>query len=150
MSEYEPITTELREWAHAMLVDGVAKRVDQYCDAIDAVHRNLEDMVGGGWMKLPVDADGVPIHIGDMMVYADGTHPKEVIAVTGTTVYLCDDGPRYADMCRHYSPPTVESILAEYTEHLCELCTTEYACDSTREELMRQYADKLEALCGKA
>lgn len=55
---------------------------DHACDAIDAVHANLEreneslrrelDRVLGeqddrdGWVRLPVDADGVPWHIGDV------------------------------------------------------------------------------------
>lgn len=53
------------------------------------------------YRDLPVDADGVPIRVGDTMVYADNTRPMEVVALMPPAVFLTEDGPRYADMCRH-------------------------------------------------
>ena len=104
------------------------------CDAIDSIHAQLElenaalkssaahayasgyeyaEMDRDGWVELPKDADGVPIHIGDGMVYADGnTCPLPVVALVPPAVFLTDDGPRYADMCRH-APDTWERIIED-------------------------------------
>ena len=99
------------------------------CDAIDAVHANLErenaslkaelDRVLGeqddrdGWVELPKDADGEYIHIGDVMVYADGnTCPLPVVALVPPAIFLTDEGPRYADMCCH-APDTWERIIRD-------------------------------------
>jgi hypothetical protein len=102
------------------------------CNAIDAVHANLEreneslrrelDRTRGEWdywesthVELPKDADGVPVHIGDVMVYADGnTCPMPVVAIVPPAVFLTDDGPRYADMCRHV-PDSWERIIEDAT-----------------------------------
>ena len=105
---------------------------DRCCDAIDSMHAQLErenealrssaahayasgyeyaEQDRDGWVKLPVDADGEPICVGDVMVYADGnTCPLPVVALVPPAVFLTDDGPRYADMCRH-QPDTWERIL---------------------------------------
>lgn len=75
---------------------------------LDRVLREQEDR--NGWLK---DVDGVPINIGDVMVYADGnTCPLSVVALVPPAVFLTDEGPRYADMCRH-QPDTWERILAD-------------------------------------
>ena len=66
-----------------------------------------------GWVRLPLDADGVPIHIGDVIAYEDNTKPKEVVALVPPSVVMVEDGPRYADMCRHYHEPTVEDVLRD-------------------------------------
>lgn len=75
---------------------------------LDRVLGEQEDR--NGWLK---DADGVPINIGDVMVYIDGnTCPLPVVALVPPAVFLTDEGPRYADMCRH-QPDTWERILAD-------------------------------------
>lgn len=180
MSEYTPITQELRElvseWHDKVRITGFEyEAAMEYCGAIDALHKNLEDENerlfaevqrltqereqtkasdeqydrDANWMKLPVDADGMTIHENDLMMGCDG-----IELVTGVTHngYFTLRGESWVWLSaadHHHAPPTIESILREYTEHLCELCTTEYACDTTREELMRQYADKLRALGGE-
>ena len=67
-----------------------------------------------GWIELPKDADGEHVHIGDVMAYADNTKPKEVIALVPPAVFLTEDGPRYADLCRHYRPDSWERIWEDY------------------------------------
>ena len=147
------ITTELREWARDNTVQGVvltthpaqhpvhgtlesllaiADRIDaehekaaagcihydperHYC----AVHGDTEN----GWVRLPVDADGVPIHVGDVMEWCDPdgevTVTCEVDAV-GVECFFAWDGAngRYAQKCanayRHHHPPTVEDVLDEF------------------------------------
>ena len=67
-----------------------------------------------GYIELPKDADGEYIRIGDVMAYADNTKPMEVVALVPPAVFLTEDGPRFADMCRHYHTPTVEDVLREF------------------------------------
>ena len=133
MSGREPITTEIRaklaeyepkETGDAFVTRPVGRTgydaMVEMCDAIDAVHANLERENAelkaeheGDWIKLPVDADGLPIHVGDVMVYAETKLcPKKVEAIVSSAVFLTDEGPRYADMCRH-QPDSWEHIIED-------------------------------------
>ena len=96
MGEYAGITQELRAlMSYQALVgtDTFKSRVtadpdafDAACDDIDAIHRSLEQENerlrdaserGDDWIKLPVDADWVPIRIGDMLA-EDEANPERV------------------------------------------------------------------------
>ena len=57
-------------------IDGILEDFLRIADRIDIAHkhaigyvddRDPETMAEHGWVRLPVDADGVPIHIGDRM-----------------------------------------------------------------------------------
>ena len=133
------ITNELRKYAEeletaasrkseygfspaAMKLTAIADRIDaehematsEFWAKINAVPATEENMAEHGWVRLPVDADGEYIHIGDVMAYADNTKPMAVMALVPPAVFLTEDGPRYADMCRHYHAPTVEDVLEEF------------------------------------
>lgn len=129
------ITDELREWMDRTTIRfddrgcllGTAEELTAIADRIDAAHEravmsamndalhhaNDESMAELGWVRLPLDADGVPINIGDVIVYEDNTLPKQVVALMPPSVVMVEDGPRYADMCRHYHKLTVEDVLDE-------------------------------------
>jgi hypothetical protein len=95
------ITDELREWAHGF--NGPWRRNEEMllaiADRIDAEHeRELretgEDIVRDvrrEWVRLPLDADGVPIRVGDVMDskvdYLFDGKPFTVRALV-----LCEDG----------------------------------------------------------
>ena len=110
---------------------------DRLCDAIDAVHANLEreneslrrelDRVLGeqedrdGWVRLPKDADGEVWHVGDSVVgEVNPKNPKAIERMiwygpdsgwqleTNTIIYPCPDRPR------HHHEPTVEDVLREF------------------------------------
>ena len=87
-----------------------------FASADDWLAQNEDAMAEHGWVRLPVDADGVPIRVGDVMAYEDNTKPMAVTALVPPAVFLTEDGPRYADMCRHYHAPTVEDVLREMLE----------------------------------
>lgn len=149
------ITDELRAWAKGpTLSSWMAEHLTTIADHIDAEHEKAtsefwqkinavpatdENMAEHGWIRLPVDADGEPVHIGDVMAYADNTKPKEVIALVPPAVFLTEDGPRYADMCRHYHAPTVEDVLREMLDAWDEL-----PCDATNEAIVAEYAKRLQ------
>jgi hypothetical protein len=101
------------------------------CDAIDAVHAGLErenaelrervaelDNERGnmhdGWVRLPLDADGVPWHIGD------STESGQTVEAMGLnkhgwhfvgTVNEIDPS-----IHRHHHAPTVEDVLREFLD----------------------------------
>lgn len=127
------ITDELREWASVEVPYKYGHQLLAIADRIDAEHESAcAEAYGSGvmsvpialdesqWIRLPVDADGEPIHIGDVMAYADNTRPMEVTALVPPAVFLTEDGPRYADMCRHYHAPTVEDVLEEFVARWLE------------------------------
>ena len=125
------ITDELRAWAKEHLSRNSILAI---ADRIDAEHeRQLEvlyrDMSDAEYVKLPKDADGEYIHVGDLMAYEDNTKPMEVVALVPPAVFLTEEGPRYADMCRHYHATTVEDVLREFVTEFnrddSELCDGE-------------------------
>lgn len=126
------ITDELRKWAHGPDEgDDWLDRIDEFCDRIDAAHRSALEKLAAqvdesedGWVRLPVDADGVPIRVGDVM--ENVIHPPTHREVTGVGVecfYAWEDGcGRYsqfdANCYRHYHAPTVEDVLREFAREI--------------------------------
>lgn len=140
MSDYTPITQELKtamvetEGDHALRLDVF----NRCCAEIDALHKNLEDENQ---------------RLRDKARHNVGTCYVDVLPRIDWERMACEF-EQFAEVVRSMarddeSAPTIESLLREYTEKLCDLCATEYACDTTREELMRQYADKLRYVGGE-
>ena len=130
MSDYKPITGELREklaeYEPQETGDAfVARQVGRtgydamiaMCDRIDAIHAGLEREYAelrereGDWIKLPVDADGLPWHLGDV------TESGQTIKGMGLnrhgwhfvgTVNEIDPA-----IHRHHRPDTWESIISD-------------------------------------
>lgn len=102
-------------------------------DAIDAVRETEgrylatltdEGLNGLGYVKLPVDAEGVPIRIGDVMEFTyDPPQDQPLFEVSGFgangTLFYAARGevaPRKttnASVVRHHHAPTVEDVLRE-------------------------------------
>lgn len=149
-SDMEPITTELRrsmsERSDAFTGVSVLycekDKFIQLCDAIDAVHARLEqendelrktvyDMrrefdewkhsLDTGWIRLPVDADGEPICVGDMVVEDGCDVPYKVMSLKlfedCWDVGECGMNPK---LCRHHHAPTVEDVLREFADAILE------------------------------
>ena len=121
----------LREYGH-----DCCARID---DAIKELADNIEDEVAERYVALPLDADGVPIRVGDdmetLMVGHEGNHsPVEWVSLTADGWDV--DGEPPTSM-RHYQPPTVESTLREMLAEIGEGGV--YAEDV----LLAKYAPKL-------
>ena len=114
-----------------------------YC----GVHGDTEH----GWVKLPVDADGVPIHVGDVvtMQLLFGGESKPLVVdrmelshgrdgdlwcVALDTDKECWNQP---SMLRHHTPPTVEDVLREFAEEWCD------SLDYETDVLIAEYAKRL-------
>ena len=87
---------------------------------IDGIEREVADMV-----PLPVDADGVPIHVGER-VQLIGNDPSTVshmsLAGDGWRVYVKYDGDLGTgsgepSRIRHHHTPTVEDVLYDSLRH---------------------------------
>ena len=126
------ITDELRKWGYGFCGD-THDVVTAIADRIDAEHESAcAEAYGNGvmsvpialdesqWVKLPVDADGEPIHIGDVMenIVCPSVH-REVTGVGVECFYGWNEGNgRYsqfgATCYRHHHAPTVEDVLREF------------------------------------
>ena len=159
------ITDELRKWAedntlkdrvlttyppqHA--VHGVLETLLRIADRIDAEHEraamsamndalyyaNDESMAELGWVRLPVDADGVPIRVGDVVDVTPtdkftghmNVVVTSVIFKRSAALVTVDTADRpftfWPNRIRHHHAPTVEDalceLLNEYREGGCTL-----------------------------
>ena len=125
-------------------------------DAIADIADEIEREVAERYMELPVDADGVPIHVGDKMQY-HGNEPFTVCAVAPGVIHLWAAvklGERrttydYAPtQCTHYKPRTIEDVLEEF---LIEFDDWDWNTggdgrDNARKQLFAKYADELRAM----
>ena len=136
MSEYTPITGELRDWfEHAYSYDvgetpwfGWKSTIEQMLDAIDAIHANLERenerlRDQDNWWLSPKDKDGEYIHIGDVMDFSKNVRNLTVLGIgmagvndSGWGVFV-REGRDYvwynAKFLRHHQPDTWERIIED-------------------------------------
>lgn len=161
------ITDELRDWfKDRMFMANGWQEIHDIADRIDEEHqkaiRELNNLADAS-VPLPVDADGVPIRVGDVLDskvdYLFDGRPFDVRALV-----LCEDGWDVADgrfgnrykpnSLRRHHPPTVEDILMEFHERMDELGTTDQCVGTDRAdavdallreraELVAEYAQKL-------
>lgn len=91
-----------------------------FTSADDWCAQHEDEMAEHGWVRLPKDADGEYIHIGDVMEWPDGSdEPFEVVGIGADTLYyMYDDSCEWtqASTKRHYKQPTVEDLLDEFVE----------------------------------
>lgn len=135
MTEYNgaerSITTELREWLENAYTYGTGDDLFKKNyrpwfgwklvlePMLDAIEAELAER----YVALPLDADGVPIHIGDSIEIIGGEYG------TAVAIEQCEDGgwnvsmrpagwdtPTLfsAESVRHHHPPTVEDILDKF------------------------------------
>ena len=165
LAEYEPTEGKCNLITRAVGSTGYARLVE-LCDTIDAIHARLEaaydhlraerdsmaaalDRVEGEhdyapeshYVMLPKDADGEPVHIGDVMEWPDG-ETFEVVGIGGDTLFYAYDDD-YAEWTvahtkRHHHAPTVEYVLREFFSR--------YVTTKPKEEddaIIAEYAAKL-------
>ena len=131
-----------------------AKGAVEFADRLKAAVDKREDVTlfGVDYTPLPVDADGVPIHVGER-VQLIGNDPSTVshmsLAGDGWRVYVKYDGDLGTgsgepSRIRHHHAPTVEDVLQELTNEVWNRCCEgATASDSGIDELVAEYAAKL-------
>lgn len=151
------ITDELREWwvrKFAVMDRKLHKDFTAIADRIDAEHESacaeaygngvesvaLPDMTA--YVKLPLDANGVPIRVGDWVTGSIGGKAK-VVAITEECAYWWEpDGCHWCEgyLLRHYHhAPTVEDVLREMVAAYMDTPLD----DSNDGEFFAEYAAKL-------
>lgn len=129
-------------------------KVESLQDERDELQSKL-DAYGQTHMELPLDADGVPIKVGDKMQYHGG-EPFIVCAVapgvihTWAAVKLGERKTTYdyaPIQCTHYKPRTIEDVLREFAERYLDYEGMPSAGRrGVSEALMDEYADELREL----
>jgi hypothetical protein len=109
-------------YASDALIDAL-KRENEHLRDDNAKLRHMLDECGKEWIRLPVDADGVPIHAGEELFWKeDGTSAGRVTAIgvgdRAGWVWLLRDGNnvsigRRANKLCHIKFDTWESIIAD-------------------------------------
>lgn len=123
--------------------------------ADDWTGQHEDAMAERGWVKLPVDADGEVVRIGDVMVMAShpfGCEDKPLVVdrmelsrgMHGEVWCLALDTDRscwtQAAVLRHYQPPTVEDVLREFADRVCN-SGHQWGLDAA--DTIAEYAKKL-------
>lgn len=118
----------------------------EFADRLKAAVDGREDVTlwGVDYMPYPLDADAVPIHVGDVMenIVCPSVH-REVMGVGVECFYGWDMGNgRYsqfgANCYRHHRAPTVEDVLREFADEVRRCCDTA--------DTIAEYAAKLREL----
>lgn len=114
-------------------------------EQLDPDEWSNEYLAEQGLMRLPVDADGVPIHVGDEMDFSEGVRGLTVIGVGTSSIHDSDMGAIIRDdngytwfnarFLHHHHKPTIEDVLREYGEEVRACCDTE--------DTITEYAAKL-------
>ena len=143
------ITTELREWMEnaysygtgdnlfkkyyrpwfgwKLVLEPMLDNIDaEHEKAVDAFERDMgmeamtdENMAKHGWVRLPVDADGVPWYRGSRVIDPKDPDGKvNTVWVAGDNTLITDDHLFIfpANELRHYHEPTVEDVLREFAD----------------------------------
>ena len=132
------ITDELRDWMTNNYSGWPSKQAEGYAsaDRIDAAHDEAlvssyfdgvfsdGELAENGFIRLPVDADGEIIHVGDVMEAEDNCIRKvDAMQVSSrkwsiglVTTFDSAFSWHDADSTRHYHAPTVEDVLQKLLE----------------------------------
>ena len=114
-----------------------------------AIASSIEAEIERDYMRLPVDADGVPIHVGDEMV--DSKTLRTVVAVAPKSFMMAgyENGsfyrPGLAKNHHHVKPRTLEDVLVDMLED-----AVGYSDAHTDVSLVavEKYADEIRELLG--
>ena len=126
----------------------IAERERLLKQSKSATEDYYKDMIAEEFMKLPVDADGVPIRVGDWLRYCD--FKIQAAALSPERVYWWDE---YTDghwvrgvECRHVKPRTLEDVLADIANDAATMADGKEHRHSP--ESMAPYASEIRELLG--
>lgn len=128
-----------------------------------AIAKLIEEEIADSYMLLPVDADGVPIHMGDTvegeLVFDDATVKGTVTTYhihdndEPDTVYIkvdCGNGTwtikeLRIKRCRHVKPRTLEDVLKAFFHDALD---ADAFCTVRLDDVLAKYADEIRELLG--
>lgn len=96
--------------------------LDSWHKAFDAACDEIEREIAERYMELPLDADGMPVRIGDLVTNPFFEGSREVRSLTkeqGNPDWHLgvDEGKVTAHTCRHAKPRTVEDVLEGFAHN---------------------------------
>lgn len=109
-------------------------------DTLPVVFGAIEAEIAERYMELPVDADGVPIHVGDSIEYPNGERDVVRFITVNDNMPTFNESGWIASKCRHVKPRTIEDVLYECF-HDCM-----YKYPMGIEPIISKYADELREL----
>lgn len=114
-------------------------------ECIEYIINLLTDDDMDGYVRLPVDANGEVIHIGDELQWDDGERLTVIGVCNDIVFYVNDDslgGAQWtkANNKRHYHKPTVEDVLRE----LVIACEDAGNAGPAVEALISKHAERLQ------
>lgn len=125
--------------------------LDSWHKAFDAACDRIEAEIAERYMELPTDADGVPIHVGDLIEYGFKGERLEVthIGLTKhgdpTIAYRRPNGTLDSSCigseCRHVKPRTIEDVLRDCCNEWNEHCGNDW-----EQSVYAKYADEIRGL----
>ena len=136
---------ELNEIADAIESEVKVNRVDAYTKGYDEGFASADDwaaqhedaMAERGWVRLPLDAEGVPIHVGDLMEVGNGRRDEvRFLTLNGNGWTFNDKG--WVPSWSHHHTLTVEDVLRDYASRILIV-----GCIDEEDELVAEYAAKL-------
>ena len=128
--------------------DGMKSCGEYMREQCDEIEQEIQER----YLLLPVDADDVPIHVGDKLDWCG----KKIIVrgVCKDSVWFEPDSNDqewrciWANTCRHVKPRTLESVLLDMLGSYYRKLTGSWATLTTDEELASGYADEIRELLG--
>lgn len=107
------------------------------------------DTMHDGWVELPTDADGVPIHVGDVMASDSGTKGTVTSIAPNSIVLDHSSIGSNPKSFRHYHAPTVEDVTCEFLQDLSDWLGLSLDIDYIKaDSLFAEYAQKLQLAKG--
>ena len=108
------------------------------------------NLFGVDYTALPVDADGVPIRVGDVMEWRYDNGEFEVIGIGGNTLFYIDKDSGECEWTaagdkRHHHAPTVEDVLREFAAKV----DTSWRVTELPNATLAEYAAKLRLAGGE-
>lgn len=152
------ITNELREIIPEIdfatnrdRLRAIADRIDEQCEreltmARGEAVQHLGSEVAKKYVKLPVDADGEPIHLQDRMSWDNGTFNVHELNLTADGWTTWDELHGYtvrADQCHHVKPDSWERIIEDVRRRTSDYYCNQIPCD------FRKMADEMVERCKK-
>lgn len=74
----------------------------------------IEAEITANYMRLPVDADGVPIHVGDAITLPNGSRDKVCFITIREHDTVFNERGWVPSQCTHVKPRTLEDVLNEF------------------------------------
>ena len=121
-----------------------------FCDRLREAAAECADVTlfGVDYIALPVDADGVPIRVGDVMEWPYGNGEFIVEGIGGNTLFYIDKDSNECEWTaagdkRHHHEPTVDGILRDFGVDIAHALDADPNA-TVPEAVIAEYAAKLQ------